>query len=391
MSIPKNLLFIGHKAERSGAPLILLEFIKWLSSNSDFKPSVLLKDGGELLSDYQSIAKTYCYGDVCRQKNWSVLRRGLRKLKLARLWQPNLAALYPVSEYPIIFANTIDTCDLTLQLAGAGRRIVHRIPELPYITGHYGAESALKQGVAHTDAYVAVSQSVRSFLKEKIGVPDQKIHVIHGFPLVVHSAGIQKETRQAVRSQLGIPVNSCVVGACGIPQWRKGSDLFVQLAKYVNQGLNASHCHFIWLGGNTNGHREMLHDATQLGLQNNCHFVPAVSNPEAYFSAFDIFALTSREEPFSVAMLEAAASGLPVVCFADAGGGPELVENDAGVVVPYLDVPAMAKACIDLLSDENRRRQFGNNASIKVHSRYLLAKQGPKLLNVLESVLNVKR
>jgi glycosyltransferase involved in cell wall biosynthesis len=121
-----------------------------------------------------------------------------------------------------------------------------------------------------------------------------------------------------------------------------------------------------------------------MGVQDICHFLPAVPNPEAYFSAFDVFALTSREEPISVAMLEAASSGLPVVSFAGAGGGPELVENDAGIIVPYLDVPAMAKACVELCLNGDRRRRLGDNARAKVQSRYTLALQGPKLLRVID-------
>jgi glycosyltransferase involved in cell wall biosynthesis len=131
-----------------------------------------------------------------------------------------------------------------------------------------------------------------------------------------------------------------------------------------------------------------LHDVSQLGLQCNCHFVRAVPEPAAYYNAFDLFALTSREDPFSVAMLEAAATGLPIICFANAGGAPELVEDNAGVVVPYLDVPAMAQACVDLLSDEKRRKELGQNAKAKVQMRYFLSVQGPKFLNALEQPLN---
>jgi glycosyltransferase involved in cell wall biosynthesis len=112
--------------------------------------------------------------------------------------------------------------------------------------------------------------------------------------------------------------------------------------------------------------------------------VPAVDDPSAFFASFDVFALTSREDPFSVAMLEAADHRLPVVCFADAGGAPELVEADAGIVVPYLDIPAMAAACLDLLGDDALRQRFGDNARMKVRTHYTLEVLGPKFLDLLE-------
>jgi len=115
--------------------------------------------------------------------------------------------------------------------------------------------------------------------------------------------------------------------------------------------------------------------------------LPAVPNPETYFGAFDLFALTSREDPFSVAMLEAALCGLPIVCFAGAGGAVELVEHDAGIVVPYLDLSAMAIACVDLLLDDTRRRKVGENARAKVQAHYMLDQQGPKILSVIEAAI----
>jgi glycosyltransferase involved in cell wall biosynthesis len=153
---------------------------------------------------------------------------------------------------------------------------------------------------------------------------------------------------------------------------------------FVNKLVGAK-CHFVWLGGDLHSHREALHDVAQVGLQDICHFVTAVLDPEPYFGAFDLFALTSREDPFPVAMLEAAASGLPIVCFAGAGGAPEFVEDDAGLVVPYLDIAAMATACIELVMDDKRREKLGENARAKVQLRYTLTIQGPKVLAVLKA------
>jgi len=54
----KKVLFIGHDASRTGAPLLLLELIKWLTGNSSVKPSVLLKHGGELEAEYEVATPT---------------------------------------------------------------------------------------------------------------------------------------------------------------------------------------------------------------------------------------------------------------------------------------------------------------------------------------------
>jgi glycosyltransferase involved in cell wall biosynthesis len=101
----------------------------------------------------------------------------------------------------------------------------------------------------------------------------------------------------------------------------------------------------------------------------------------------DVFALPSREDPFPLVMLEAATHGLPTVCFAQAGGAPEFVGADAGVVVPYLDVDAFAAACAALRDDPARRTALGLEARRRVGAEHGVETQGPKLLRSIERCL----
>jgi glycosyltransferase involved in cell wall biosynthesis len=362
----------------------MLELMKWLTANSTVKPSLLLKRGGEIEGYYRAIAPTSCYADERHKLNRGIHRSVLRKLQLSSIREPNLAKLFPPQQYPVVYANTVDTCDIALQLLGADRRLIHHIHELSHISECLCATEILKKAVPKTDFYIADSCAVRDFLATTIRVPAVKIHVIHPFPVAAGQNDRQNANSQALRRDLGIADNAFVIGMCGVPQWRKGTDLFVQLAMFVKR-LGIAKCHFVWLGGDSLTHREAMHDVTQLGLQDLCHFLTAVPNPEAYFRTFDLFALTSREDAFPVVMLEAAAAGLPIVCFAGAGGAPEFVEYDAGIVVPYLDMTAMATACIELLMDDKRRIKLGENARMKVQLRYTLTTQGPKFLAVLKA------
>ena len=383
----EKVLFISHDASRTGAPLLLLKLIEWLKTNSSIKPSVLLKRGGDIAAEYRNLAPTRCLAEESAKINRGLHRRILRRLRLSTIRQPDLNRLYPPEAFPVVYANTIDSADMIPQLAGSGRRIIHHVHELSQVTEQFNAVDMMKQAIPLTFAYIAASHSVREHLEKTIGVPAGKIHVIHEFPLMTAKENNRSDTRRTIRQRLGVPEDAFVVGMCGLPQWRKGTDLFVQLARHLQCHFGSAKCHFVWLGGDANSQREALHDVAKMGLQDMCHFIKAVTDPAPYFSVFDLFTLTSREDPFSVAMLEAAASGLPIVCFAGAGGAPELVEQDAGIVVPYLDVPAMAGACIELLTDVDRRRQMGENARIKVRERYALARQGPKLLAVVEAAM----
>jgi glycosyltransferase involved in cell wall biosynthesis len=82
--------------------------------------------------------------------------------------------------------------------------------------------------------------------------------------------------------------------------------------------------------------------------------VEAVSNPLDYLSVFDIFALTSREDPYPLVVLEAALLQKPMVCFEKAGGAQDLIETDAGLIVPYLSLEAMSKAILTIKENPER-------------------------------------
>ena len=361
----------------------MLTLIRWLREHSDIHPSIMLLAGGDLEDQYQSLAPTVRHDLLSNTMNRGIGRKVMRQLGWMKLKAPDLAGLYPPSRYPIVYANTIATLKIATQMAGPGRRIVLHVHELSSTVDFYGVRETLKGSPAVIDAYIAASRAVRDFLETDIAVPREKIQVIHEFPVATAKDLPRDSQRSALRRRLGISDAARVVGMCGWPQWRKGVDLFVQLADHVRRCAPHAEYHCVWVGGDRDSHAAALYDVAKLGLQGVCHFVPAVDDPSAYFASFDVFALTSREDPFSVAMLEAADHRLPVVCFADAGGAPELVEADAGIVVPYLNIPAMATACINLLGDDALRHRQGDHARMKVRSRYTLEVLGPKFLGLL--------
>ena len=83
--------------------------------------------------------------------------------------------------------------------------------------------------------------------------------------------------------------------------------------------------------------------------------------------------MTSREDPCPLANQEAMESGLPVVAFSDSGGAPELL-GESGVVVPYIDVNAMAAAVRDLLVDPDKRSDLGRRGQELIRGHFTWAR-----------------
>ena len=113
----------------------------------------------------------------------------------------------------------------------------------------------------------------------------------------------------------------------------------------------------------------LKHDCRGLGAADRVHFVDTQPDPSRLFMALDVFAMVSREDPYPLVTIEVAAMAVPIVCFDQAGGSQELVEEDGGFVVPYLDTLAMADRVLELASAPELRERLGNRVREKVIER----------------------
>ncbi|MEK6924313.1 MAG: glycosyltransferase family 4 protein, partial [Candidatus Micrarchaeota archaeon] len=110
----------------------------------------------------------------------------------------------------------------------------------------------------------------------------------------------------------------------------------------------------------------------KLGLENNVVFPGFVNERElkAALRECDAFVLPSLWEVLPVSILEAMASGKPIVC-TDAGGNRELVQNGFnGFVVPKRDPKALAHAVARVLRDEKLRKKMGRNSRRKAVAEF---------------------
>jgi glycosyltransferase involved in cell wall biosynthesis len=165
-----------------------------------------------------------------------------------------------------------------------------------------------------------------------------------------------------------------VVG-CGTVYWRKGVDLFIDTAVRCMR-LGIDDAHFVWVGADhwdadaqsrrLGPWRDILRRIPESGLEGRVEFLGPRTNAREYFAAADVFLLPSREDPFPLVCLEAAQCGTPIVCFDGAGGMPDFVGSDAGIVVPHLDVAAAADALNLLRRDQSLRERLGAGASEKL-------------------------
>ena len=274
-------------------------------------------------------------------------------------------------------------------LAKSADAVLWHIHELGYALRLTIGEHRIRQVFPLAKRFVAVSQAVRESLTGEFNVPSDRVDLVHGFVPIPNLAPEERRLkRQRIRNELGWDEKVFVVGGCGAVGWRKGTDLFLQAARALRQ-KGRQEVGFLWVGGDKDGREglEFAYDLRAMDLQRSCRWVTATANVQDYYCAMDAFALTSREDPFPLVMLEAGALGLPVVCFAGSGGGPEFAGSGAGLVAPYLDVESLAGHLAVLHDNADLRRQLGAEAARQVQTNYTVDRQAPKVLRCIERCL----
>lgn len=383
----RRLLVVCHAATRTGAPILLLNFLRWLKTNTDFSFEIVVTGSGPLVSQFAELAPTHVRDPHTFAQR--VLRRLLGVERWNRIDDWTFRRRMRRRRFDLAYVNTVCPVRQIKVMAALGCPVLCHVHELDYAVKVMVGYRNLADALPHVRHFVAASGAVRDYLTGRWAVPASKITLVHEFVTTTPNAGSESGGRAKMRAELRLGPDEILVGGCGALDWRKGSDLFLHVARLVQAHPCGGKIRFLWVGANKDemDYLNFEHDVLACGLQSRLTVIEKVPNPRDYFAAMDIFALTSREDPFPLVMLEAASLGLPMVCFESSGGGPEFAETDAGVKVPYLDTVAFAEQLVSLAGNPETRSALGRKAQAKLEGRYTLECQAPKLADVLVNAL----
>jgi len=108
---------------------------------------------------------------------------------------------------------------------------------------------------AHVDMFIAASEPVAENLHLRHGVPRDRLKVVQSFIKCTGMRDVSDAEKRSSKAALGLNPEARIVLGCGTTDWRKGPDLFVEVAAQLCTGHTQS-VQFLWVGGQTNAGRE---------------------------------------------------------------------------------------------------------------------------------------
>jgi L-malate glycosyltransferase len=221
-------------------------------------------------------------------------------------------------------------------MIGARKKIPSVLTEHTWIKKYFRSiihKKCVLHALKNSDYVIAVSEALK-----------EDIHYYAGRNVEVVPNVIDTDKFPLSKKGGGKSLNLGILG--GMSNYRKGLDILLQAVALV-QNTDV----FIHIGGDGTLLPTFKKLAADLGIEDKCNFYGEILQADLvkFYSKLDLFVLASRDETFGVVIVEAMASGLPVIA-TRCGGPEEIITKETGLLVEKENPAELAKA-IDLMSE----------------------------------------
>ena len=218
---------------------------------------------------------------------------------------------------------------------------------------------------------IVVSDQVKESAIELVGprIRDRITVISNGCDIEQYG---QPVDRAQVRSQLGLAADCRLIAVVGTLKKVKGHRYLIEAMSTLVPRYPDLHALLI---GDGELKADLRLGVSELGLDRHVHFLGSRHDIPQLLAASDLFVLPSLWEGLSMALLEAMATGLPIVASAVSGTVQAIKPNEGGLLVPPGDVQALASAIDQLLSAPERARSMGAVARQRVEAEFSASRQ----------------
>jgi len=218
-----------------------------------------------------------------------------------------------------------------------------------------------------SDRVIAVSQSTRRYLLDREDLPEDLVTMIPNGIDAEEFKPAADSQKSVARNACGLPLDAFVIGGVGrlVPQ--KNFTVFLDVAAQLI--AKKSEVIFV-IAGTGPQEAELKAMADSLRLGNHVRFLGHVTDRVALYHALDVLLITSDFEGTPMTLLEAMASGLPVVASAVDGIAEVCTNGKDALLVPPHNLEDFVSALERVLGEERLAWKLGENARRTILGRY---------------------
>jgi len=246
----------------------------------------------------------------------------------------------------------------------------------PVVATFHGASDIMDGGLTTRLRYrlidrradvVCVSEALRTELAALDVIRSSRVHVIYNG---TDPAAFEQASGERIRREIGLPADAILIGALGNMRPAKDFPMLLRAAALLASDRRL----FFAIAGEAAEPlcTELRQLAQQLGIADRVAVLGFRTDVPDVLSAFDILAISSSTEGFSLAAIQAMAAGVPVV--ATRSGGPEEIVTDGvdGLLVPARNPEALAAGIRRIINDHELRGRLVTQARQTLHRRFSL-------------------
>jgi glycosyltransferase involved in cell wall biosynthesis len=260
---------------------------------------------------------------------------------------------------------------------------------------HYNVGPALGPGIVETLRQAHMVIAVSDFIRDDAiahGVASSRAHTLYN-SVAVPEAPLPDErlaVRQDVRAELGLSADALLVGMVARLSPSKGQPQLLEAMLGLLK--NDRRVHLVLAGSEfpaRNGMADALRQTARVhSVLSQVHLLGQRGDVPRLLGALDLFAHPARQEPCGLAVLEAAAHGLPVVAWREGGPATLVRDQETGLLIEPMDMAGLTDALRTLIADQDRRVAMGTRGRERVARRFNPKVAAASFLSLLEMAAN---
>jgi len=373
----KKVLFLITQAEMGGAQKYVIELASYFAKNKIYDVSVASEDDEYLK---KNLAKAGIKFTSLKHLKRSIANPFLDLFALSEIFK-----LIKSEKPDIVHANS-SKMGVLAALAGKAAKV----PKIIFTAHGWVFNEILP---FHKKWFYIFATWFSGLFQDKIicvSSYDKKralhYHVAKEKKLSVINIGIDEESirfvsKKEAREFLKLPEDKRVLGCIANLYENKGIKYLIEAAYEILKKRKDVVFAIIGFGPEKKYLENLIY---KLGIEKSFLLLGAKENAFLYIKAFDIFILPSQKEGFPYTLLEAGLAKLPVIT-TNAGGIPDITDEENSVTVVSRDSTQLEGAIANLIEDKEKQKIISENIYKDVKAKFSFKRMAEKTIEIYEN------